>query len=259
MTNLPDGGRPRPITRWGDPIMHRELEDVVAFDDELATLVADMVATMRAADGVGLAANQVGVDLKVFVFDCPDESGAQHQGVVCNPVLELPEGRDRNLDEGDEGCLSLPGAFQPCARPDFARVNGVDHTGAAVVHEGDGLWAGATPGTLGRYRVEADYDPDPEGDGDDITWTTDDAYRFAPTSIFAGQASTSGASTSSISRPKAAGSNCRCESWPTTPSGFPCRASSRFRARSAGSRNGKRASNSITRSTRPCSTWCVSG
>lgn len=141
MTNLPDGGTPRPITRWGEPVMHRELADVVAFDGELAALVADMVATMRAADGVGLAANQVGVDLKVFVFDCPDDSGTMHHGVVCNPVLELPEGRDRNLDEGDEGCLSLPGAFQPCARPDFAKVTGVDHTGSAVVHQGDGLLA----------------------------------------------------------------------------------------------------------------------
>ncbi|MFJ4297289.1 1,4-alpha-glucan branching protein GlgB [Curtobacterium sp. NPDC089689] len=50
-----------------------------------------------------------------------------------------------------------------------------------LVHEGDGLWAGATEGALGHYRVEADYDPDPSGDTDDITWTTDDAYRFAPT------------------------------------------------------------------------------
>jgi len=141
MSSLPTGGTPRPITRWGDPVMHRALKDVEVFDEELATLVADMVATMQAADGVGLAANQVGVDLKVFVFDCPDESGTPHQGVVCNPVLELPEGRDRTLDEGDEGCLSLPGAFQPCARPDYATVSGVDHTGAPVTYAGDGLLA----------------------------------------------------------------------------------------------------------------------
>jgi peptide deformylase len=141
MTSLPSGGSPRPVTRWGEPVMHRALKDVEVFDAELETLVADMVATMHAADGVGLAANQIGVDLKVFVFDCPDESGVRHAGVVCNPVLELPEGRDRKLDESDEGCLSLPGAFQPCARPDFARVTGVDHTGAAVTYEGEGLVA----------------------------------------------------------------------------------------------------------------------
>jgi peptide deformylase len=121
--------------------MHRELKDVTVFDEELETLVKDMVATMYAAKGVGLAANQVGVDLKVFVFDCPDADSNQVTGVVCNPVLHLPEGKDRNLEDEDEGCLSLPGAFTSCARPDQAHVTGVDHTGAPVEFVGDGLLA----------------------------------------------------------------------------------------------------------------------
>jgi len=121
--------------------MHRELNDVVMYDDELETLVKDMVATMRAAQGVGLAANQVGVDLKVFVFDCPDDDGNRVTGVVCNPVLSLPEGKERQLDEDDEGCLSLPGAFASCARPDIASVKGTDHTGAPVEFQGAGLLA----------------------------------------------------------------------------------------------------------------------
>ena len=66
---------------------------------------------MEAAEGVGLAANQVGVDLAVFVFDCPDDDHQRHVGVICNPVVTLPEGKDRNLDKADEGCLSLPGAY----------------------------------------------------------------------------------------------------------------------------------------------------
>ncbi|HEX2176575.1 MAG TPA: peptide deformylase [Nocardioidaceae bacterium] len=140
-SNLPEGGVVRPITRWGEPVMHRELRDVEVFDDDLRRLVADMVATMRAADGVGLAANQIGVDLKVFVFDCPDEDGVRHDGVVCNPRVELPEGRDRRLDEDDEGCLSLPGAFVGCARPDFATVRGLDEHGRPVEYSGDGLLA----------------------------------------------------------------------------------------------------------------------
>jgi peptide deformylase len=140
-SNLPEGGAVRPITRWGEPVMHRELRDVEVFDDDLRRLVADMVATMRAADGVGLAANQIGVDLKVFVFDCPDEVGVRHDGVVCNPRVELPEGRDRRLDEDDEGCLSLPGAFVGCARPDFATVRGLDEHGRPVEYSGDGLLA----------------------------------------------------------------------------------------------------------------------
>ena len=119
---LPEGGAVRPITRWGTPVMHRELEDVTVFDDELLTLVKDMVATMYAADGVGLAACQVGVDLRVFVFDCPDDSGDHTVGVVCNPVVTLPEGKDLNLEEAEEGCLSFPGAFIDCARPGNAHA-----------------------------------------------------------------------------------------------------------------------------------------
>jgi peptide deformylase len=138
---LPAGGSVRPITRWGTPVMHHELADVTVFDDELRTLVADMVATMYAARGVGLAANQVGVDLKVFVFDCPDDDDVMVTGVVCNPVLVLPEGKDRNLEDADEGCLSLPGAFIGCARPDYARVTGLDENGEPVEFEGTGLLA----------------------------------------------------------------------------------------------------------------------
>ncbi|MFT4009813.1 MAG: peptide deformylase [Nocardioidaceae bacterium] len=138
---LPTGGRARPITRWGEPVMHAPQQRVERFDDELRTLAADMVATMYAAEGVGLAACQIGIDLAMFVFDCPDATGTASQGVVCNPVLELPEGRDRNLDDGEEGCLSLPGAFIACARPDVARVTGLDLDGQPVAYQGDGLLA----------------------------------------------------------------------------------------------------------------------
>ncbi len=130
----------RPITRWGDPVLHRRLARVTSFDDDLAVLVSDMAATMYAADGVGLAANQVGVDLAVFVFDCTDDD-VSVAGVVANPVVTLPEGRDRRLDEDEEGCLSLPGAFVDCPRPDWVLVEGVDHTGAPVSYEGHGLLA----------------------------------------------------------------------------------------------------------------------
>jgi peptide deformylase len=140
-STLPSGGTVRPMTRWGDPVMHRAARPVTNFDDILRTLVADMVATMYAAQGVGLAACQIGVDLAVFVFDCADDDGVPHQGVVCNPVLDLPEGKDRQLDDDDEGCLSYPGAFVPCARPDRARVTGRDLDGNPVEYAGAGLLA----------------------------------------------------------------------------------------------------------------------
>lgn len=140
-TPLPEGGTVRPITRWGEDVMHRVQQPVESFDEELRALVADMVATMYAANGVGLAACQIGVDRQVFVFDCPDDDGLHHTGVVCNPEVQLPEGRDRRLDDDDEGCLSLPGAFVGLARPDFARVEGQDLDGNPVSYEGTGLLA----------------------------------------------------------------------------------------------------------------------
>ena len=138
---LPAGGTVRPIVRWGEPVMHRPQEPVTDFDDGLRSLVADMVATMYAADGVGLAASQIGVDRSIFVFDCPDDEGVMVKGVVCNPVVHLPEGKDRRLDDGDEGCLSFPGAFVVCARPDVATVTGSGLSGEPVTYAGDGLLA----------------------------------------------------------------------------------------------------------------------
>ncbi|CAB4727673.1 MAG: peptide deformylase [Actinobacteria bacterium] len=138
---LPTGGTVRPMTRWGTPVMHRPQQLVTVFDETLHALAADMVATMYAADGVGLAGCQVGEDVAIFVFDCPDADGQRWAGVVCNPVLTLPEGKDRQLDETEEGCLSFPGAFVACARPDRATVTGVGLDGAPVTFTGDGLLA----------------------------------------------------------------------------------------------------------------------
>lgn len=129
------------MTRWGTPVLHARCRPVEAFDDTLTALVADLVATMYAADGVGLAANQVGVRFRLFVFDCHDDDGGRHRGIVCNPVLTVPEGRDRVLDESDEGCLSLPGAFAPLARADRASISGVDQHGDPVTFSGTGFLA----------------------------------------------------------------------------------------------------------------------
>ena len=138
---LPRGGLVRPITRWGEPVMHRPQQRVTTYDGNLTRLVADMVETMYAADGVGLAACQIGVDRSVFVFDCPDDTGQRTLGVVCNPELVLPEGKDRKLDEAEEGCLSFPGAFVECARPDRALVRGTGLDGSPVEFSGTGVLA----------------------------------------------------------------------------------------------------------------------
>lgn len=139
--SLLESGTVRRITRWGESVLHAVTEPVTAFDDELRQLVADMFATMNAADGVGLAATQIGVPLAVFVYDCPDENDVRQHGVVCNPVVTLPEGRDRVLEGADEGCLSLPGGYASLHRPDQATCTGQDETGAPVEIVGTGLLA----------------------------------------------------------------------------------------------------------------------
>ncbi len=159
---LPEGGTVRPMTRWGTPVMHRPQAQVTTYDDTLRALAADMVATMYAADGVGLAACQIGEDVAMFVFDCPDDDGERWVGVVCNPVITLPEGKDRRLDDDDEGCLSFPGAFVECPRPDSARVDGYGLDGEPVLFEGEGLLARClqhetdhTHGTVFADRISA--------------------------------------------------------------------------------------------------------
>ncbi len=134
-------GKVRRITRWSEPVMHHKTRPVEKFDDELHTLVADMFATMLAADGVGLAGPQVDVDLAIFTYYCPDGDDVMQSGVVCNPVIILPEGKDRQLNTVEEGCLSWPGAYQSLARTDMAVCEGVDENGQPVRIEATGLLA----------------------------------------------------------------------------------------------------------------------
>ena len=139
--DLRTGGQVLPITRWGNPVLHGKTRRVDAFDDDLHQLIRNMFATMYAAEGVGLAATQVGVDLAVFVFDCPDDDEVRQVGVFCNPVVLLPEGKDRKLEASDEGCLSLPGAYLELARPGSATCRGLDAFGHPIEISATGLLA----------------------------------------------------------------------------------------------------------------------
>jgi peptide deformylase len=113
----------------------------VSFDAAFHDLLRDMFATMSAADGVGLASTQVGDDRSFFIFRCPDADGRVLVGAICNPVVELPTGRDRHLVSEEEGCLSLPGAYAPLARPDWAVCRGQDQDGRPLEIVGSGLLA----------------------------------------------------------------------------------------------------------------------
>ena len=121
----------------GDPVLHQPARPVTAFDADLAELIEDMFASLARAEGVGLAAPQIGVDLAVFVYDCPDGTGARQVGHVVNPSIEV----SGEPDLSDEGCLSVPGPYHELARPAHATVRGVDKTGAPVEVSGDGYFA----------------------------------------------------------------------------------------------------------------------
>lgn len=150
MSELLRLGAARPILRWGSPILHRPARPVVDFGPNLQVLLAAMFATNTAADGAGLAAQQIGVDLAVFVYDCPDENGTRRTGVVCNPTIDVVATAGRRLIDIEEGCLSLPGAFIDCARPAHATCRGKDQFGEQVE-----VTAG---GTLGRcLQHETDH------------------------------------------------------------------------------------------------------
>jgi peptide deformylase len=134
-------GSVRPIVRWGVPVMHTPTRTVADFGPSLQSLIADLFATNLAADGAGLAATQVGVDLAVFIFDCFDSEFERQVGLVCNPVLTFAGPAERRFVDLDEGCLSLPGAFAPTVRPDYAICRGQDQYGRVVEIVGTGTLA----------------------------------------------------------------------------------------------------------------------
>ncbi|MYR55750.1 peptide deformylase, partial [Streptomyces sp. SID625] len=131
-------GRVRPLTLFGDEALRAPCREVTGFGPELASLVEDLFATMYAARGVGLAANQVGEKLRVFVYDCPDDEDVRHLGHVVNPRLVAADGI---VLRGPEGCLSLPGLEAGTERHDRAVVAGFTVTGEPVTVEGTGFFA----------------------------------------------------------------------------------------------------------------------
>ncbi|PWK69599.1 peptide deformylase [Streptomyces sp. CG 926] len=131
-------GLVRTMSLLGDPVLHSACAEVTEFGPDLDRLIEDMFATMYAAEGVGLAANQIGVGQRVFVYDCPDDEDVRHVGHIVNPRLVTADG-DEFL--GPEGCLSLPGLEAGTARFDHAVVEGVTSDGAAVRISGTGFFA----------------------------------------------------------------------------------------------------------------------
>lgn len=152
----PDRGTVREIRQLGDPVLRSAATPVTRFDDDLKRLLDDMFASMYAAHGVGLAANQIGVEYDVFVYDCPFDDDDENDpdlppehgiGYVVNPTLTRSWGETLTWSEG---CLSLVGFAWDTPRDDCATVEGVDCDGEPVSVSGSGM--------LGRcLQHEADH------------------------------------------------------------------------------------------------------
>lgn len=129
----------RPIVRYGDPVLHAPSAPVERIDEEVRTLLADMVETMYAAPGIGLAAPQVGVPLRVIVIDISVGEDEKQLIQLVNPELVERDGEQRH----EEGCLSIPGFGGSPTRPARVRARGLDPSGQERFYEANDLLARA--------------------------------------------------------------------------------------------------------------------
>ena len=127
----------RPIKRYGEAVLHRPAAPVDAVTPEIGALIDDMIETMYAAPGVGLAAPQIGVDLRIFVTDVSSGRNPGDLVVMINPEMVAADGSQNH----EEGCLSLPGFEALVPRPERAVVRGLDRDGCVREVEGTGLTA----------------------------------------------------------------------------------------------------------------------
>jgi peptide deformylase len=155
-----------PIRITGDPVLHEVASEVTVFDSTLETLVSDMFETMEAAPGVGLAAPQVGIPLRLFVFNWTDEEDTLWRGAAINPELLItptPTG-EPDEDNESEGCLSIPGERAPLRRSERAILRATELDGTRYEIDASGWLARIfqhefdhLDGTLYADRLESSY------------------------------------------------------------------------------------------------------
>jgi len=126
----------RDIRVIGDPVLRTPCDPIPTIDDRVRSLVEDLLETVDHDGRAGLAANQIGVGLRAFSWNIDDEIG-----YVLNPRIVAVSEED--YQDGDEGCLSVPGLWYPTRRAWYARVEGTDLDGKPVVVEGTELMARA--------------------------------------------------------------------------------------------------------------------
>ena len=135
-------GTPRkiyPIVKYGDPILEKPAAAIIKFDAELAELAEDMFATMYAAQGIGLAAPQIGKSIRITVVDVTSGKNPEAKIVMVNPEIIHFEGEKRE----EEGCLSIPGFRGYVVRPQFVTIKAQDAKGESFEIRGEDLLARA--------------------------------------------------------------------------------------------------------------------
>jgi len=128
-----------PIVKYGDPVLETPTKRIEKFDDEIQKLVADMFESMYAASGVGLAAPQIGIGLRVAVIDVSNGKNPEAKLVCANPEIIHAEGEVRE----EEGCLSIPGFRGYVIRPQFVTVKAQNAKGESFEIRGENLLARA--------------------------------------------------------------------------------------------------------------------
>jgi peptide deformylase len=125
------------IVKYGDPVLTREAPSVTNFDGQLAEMIENMFETMYAANGVGLAANQVAIEKKLFVMDCSAGRDPQQRIICVNPQIVDTMG----TIVSEEGCLSFPGMYFEIERPEKVTLSALDINGKEFAIETQGLAA----------------------------------------------------------------------------------------------------------------------
>ena len=126
-----------PILKYGAPELRTVSKDVVSFDEKLEEIIKNMVETMYAAPGIGLAASQVGINIRLTTIDLSVGEEPGKLIVLCNPEIVSAQGSQKN----DEGCLSVPDFSETVSRPEKMVVRGKNATGEEIRIEAEGLLA----------------------------------------------------------------------------------------------------------------------
>ena len=128
-----------PVVKYGNEVLMQQAEPVKVFDGELSRVLDDMFESMYAANGVGLAAPQIGISKRIAVIDITSNKDPKSKIVLINPQIIAVEGKQKE----EEGCLSIPGFRETVSRPQHATVRALDRHGKEFTMQGEGLLARA--------------------------------------------------------------------------------------------------------------------